>query len=72
MVKKNGKNLMVSLYEWVHERFPRSVDCRPIRAREALEEAGFGIEDVTGMSMFGLPVEIILARAGPPPASPML
>jgi ubiquinone/menaquinone biosynthesis C-methylase UbiE len=62
MAKKDENNLMTTLYEWVHEKIPRTVDCRPIHAQEALKEAGFEIVDVTGMSMFGLPVEIILAR----------
>jgi demethylmenaquinone methyltransferase/2-methoxy-6-polyprenyl-1,4-benzoquinol methylase len=62
MVKNEKNTLMVSIYEWFHERMPTTVDCRPIRAQRALEEAGFAIEKVTGRSMFGLPVEIILAR----------
>ena len=62
MVKNEKNTLMVSIYEWFHERMPTTVDCRPIRAQGALVEAGFAIEKVTGMSMFGLPVEIILAR----------
>lgn len=64
MVKKDRDSLAVRLYEWAHEKMPKFVDCRPIRAQEALEEAGFRLEDVTGRSMFGLPVEIILARKG--------
>ena len=62
MVKNEKNSLIVSIYEWFHERMPTTVDCRPIRAQRALEEAGFAIEKVTGRSMFGLPVEIILAR----------
>ena len=62
MVKKEKDNLAVRLYEWAHEKMPQYIDCRPIRARGALEDAGFEIEKVTGRSMFGLPVEIILTR----------
>ena len=53
---------MVKLYEWAHEKFPRWVDCRPIDAQKALEEAGFTIKNVIQQSMYGLPVEIILAE----------
>jgi demethylmenaquinone methyltransferase/2-methoxy-6-polyprenyl-1,4-benzoquinol methylase len=62
MAKRKESNLMVRLYEWAHEKFPRYADCRPIYAQDALEETGFDIECVTEMSMFGLPVDIILAR----------
>jgi len=62
MAKIKESNLMVRLYEWAHEKFPQYADCRPIYAQKALEETGFDIECVTEMSMYGLPVEIILAR----------
>jgi demethylmenaquinone methyltransferase/2-methoxy-6-polyprenyl-1,4-benzoquinol methylase len=62
MAKRKESNLMVRLYEWAHEKFPQYADCRPIYAQKALEETGFDIECVTEMSMYGLPVEIILAR----------
>jgi ubiquinone/menaquinone biosynthesis C-methylase UbiE len=62
MAKRKESNLMVTLYEWVHEKYPRYVDCRPIYAQKALVENGFDIESVTEMSLFGLPVDIILAR----------
>ena len=59
LIKTPGK--AVSIYEWFHEKMPTAVDCRPIYAQADLTDAGFTIQDVTALSMWGLPVEIILA-----------
>jgi ubiquinone/menaquinone biosynthesis C-methylase UbiE len=74
VLKKGGRICVVSLskedpprlpdrlYEWSHKRFPVLIDCRPIHVRGSLQEAGFKIEDATSGNMWGLPVEIVLAR----------
>lgn len=61
LVKLDHRDFMVSVYEWFHDRMPVVVDCRPIFAQEALRQAGFKLQEVTQCSMWGLPVEVILA-----------
>ena len=61
MSKKGRSGLMVRLYEWTQFNFTKFVDCRPIYLADAIKEAGFKVVSVIEMSMFGLPVDIVLA-----------
>lgn len=56
------KKLAVSLYEWFHMRLPDYVDCRPIYVRDIMVGAGFRIADAIELIMWGLPVDVIMAR----------
>ena len=62
MTKTNPPGMAVRMYEWFHESMPNYADCRPIFARQAIEQAGFKIQDVSLSSMWGLPVEIVLGK----------
>ena len=62
MTKTDPPGKAVRVYEWFHDNFPDYADCRPIFAQPVLEQSGFAIEDANLSSMWGLPVEIILAR----------
>jgi ubiquinone/menaquinone biosynthesis C-methylase UbiE len=62
MSKKGKANVMIKLYEWLHKKFPKYVDCRPIFVQKTLEDTDFQILDITEMSMWGLPIEIIAAK----------
>jgi ubiquinone/menaquinone biosynthesis C-methylase UbiE len=59
--KKGKPGVMLRLYEWAHEQFPKYVDCRPIFVQKALEGAGFQVIEATEQSIWGLPVEIVVA-----------
>jgi len=61
MSKEEKQGPIVKLYEWLHERFPNYIDCRPIFVRQSLESAHFKIINAIMMSFWGLDVEIILA-----------
>jgi demethylmenaquinone methyltransferase/2-methoxy-6-polyprenyl-1,4-benzoquinol methylase len=52
----------VRIYEWFHLRFPTTVDCRPIYARRSVEEAGFRVAEAKELVMWGLPVDVIVAK----------
>lgn len=62
MSKKGKANVMTRLYEWIHGKLPKYVDCRPIFVQESLEDVGFQIVDITKMSMARLPIEIVVAK----------
>ena len=62
MSMKSKRGVAVKLYDWAHDRFTKYVDCRPIYLRDALEDAGFQVHSLAEMSMFGLPVDVVLAR----------
>jgi ubiquinone/menaquinone biosynthesis C-methylase UbiE len=64
-LSKAGRNTpMLRLYEWAHRKFPAAVDCRPIYTRRELERAGLQVVENVPKRMWGLPVEICLARKG--------
>ena len=65
LTKQGRGSLSVRLYEWVHTKMPRYVDCRPIHVTRLLEDAGFEIVDAERRSMWTLPVPIALARPLP-------
>jgi len=62
MTKTNPPPVAVRIYEWFHEHMPDYADCRPIFARQALEQSGFTIQDASVSSMWGMPVEIVLGK----------
>lgn len=60
--RKGNPNVMTRLYEWAHRRLPRYVDCRPILVQESVQDAGFHTLQAERLSLFGLPVELVVAE----------
>ena len=62
MLKTEHPGWIERLYEWFHAHIPNYVDCRPIDAHWMIQEAGFSIEKRQVRNMWGLPLEIVIAR----------
>ena len=62
MIKTSQPAFPERIYEWFHARMPVTVDCRPILAQAMLGEVGFTITEVISEKMWGLPIEVILAK----------
>jgi demethylmenaquinone methyltransferase/2-methoxy-6-polyprenyl-1,4-benzoquinol methylase len=60
MAKGEPPGIMERLYEWFHRKWPRYADCRPIYVTQSMKAAGFQIRETAQMSMWRLPVEVVL------------
>jgi len=58
-----GSSAVNNLYALAHARWPRVLDCRPIRPREWLVACGWSILTHRPMSLWGLGVEIVVCRS---------
>lgn len=58
--KGTSKTIIRQAYEWLHEKFPTVLDCRPIPVDAFLKDNGFQIQEVEHTTMWGLPVSINL------------
>ena len=45
MSKENGDSLFLKLYEWMHDKWPKYVDCRPIYVERSLIDVGYQIKN---------------------------
>jgi demethylmenaquinone methyltransferase/2-methoxy-6-polyprenyl-1,4-benzoquinol methylase len=61
--RAGGLGLPLRIYEWGHDRMPNLLDCRPIYLAQSIGEAGFDLSYSELDGMWGLPVEIVVARA---------
>ena len=61
MSKACEGNVVVKVYERFHRWLPKLIDCRPIYLQHAVEAAGLRCEVQHTRSMWGIPVEIVMA-----------
>ena len=61
LAKRRKDNLMTRLYERAHKRWPGIIDCTPIRLSEEIMKARFDPKAVLSTSMWGLPVDVVVA-----------
>ncbi|MEJ2411888.1 MAG: methyltransferase domain-containing protein [Anaerolineales bacterium] len=61
LFKENPLPLMGRLYETLHNRYPRLLDCRPIPLKTLLEDNRFEVKRSRSEKMWGLPIIITLA-----------
>jgi len=61
MSKENGQSTLLRLYEWVHKKWPKYVDCRPIYLEQSLRDAGYEVRSKEKVKLFVLPGEIVIA-----------
>ena len=59
--KENGESIFLRLYEWIHKKWPKYVDCRPIYVEQSLIDAGYQIQSRERVKLFRLPGEIVVA-----------
>jgi len=62
MSKENGNSRFIRLYEWLHRKWPKYFDCRPIYVEKALNEAKYKVKEGKKVKILGLlPIEIVIA-----------
>ncbi len=62
LYKPEKPTVMIHLYEFLHRLFPVWIDCHPVNLIRTLEEKHFCIQFSVIQKMWGLPVNIVLAR----------
>lgn len=61
MSKEDGEPTLLRLYEWIHKKWPKYVDCRPIYVEQSLGDSGYEIKSKERVKLLGLPGEIVVA-----------
>lgn len=65
MSKENRYSVVQKMYEWLNQKFPHCVDCKPIYVEQWLKNAHFRIIEKEKMNLFGLSLEIVIGEKEP-------
>jgi len=60
MSREGEASPLLKLYEWLHQKLPQYVDCRPIFVEQSMKDVDFGIQSSERVSLMGLPGEIVI------------
>ncbi len=63
LAREEPLSTMVRVYEWLHQRLPRLIDCRPIYVEQVVAAAGFRIAHSEREGLWGLPARIVVGIA---------
>lgn len=58
--REDGTPRMLRVYEWLHQRLPQLVDCRPIYVEQVLLDSGFKLTHSEEEKLWGLPAKIVV------------
>jgi demethylmenaquinone methyltransferase/2-methoxy-6-polyprenyl-1,4-benzoquinol methylase len=61
LLKTDPPGTTLRLYEWLHDKLPAYMYCRPIVAKGMVQAAGFKVDKQQIRSMWGLLVELVVA-----------
>ena len=59
--RAKGNSIALRIYEWIHRKWPKYVDCRPIYLEQFLRKAGYTIQSKDIDNLLVLPLEIVVA-----------
>ena len=59
--RSKGNSIPLRIYEWIHRKCPKYVDCRPIYLEHLLRGASYTIQRKEMDNLFVLPLEIVVA-----------
>jgi len=59
--RTKGNSIALRIYEWIHRKWPKYVDCRPIYLEQFFRKAGYTIQSKEMDNLLVLPLEIVVA-----------
>jgi len=59
--RTKGNSVALRIYEWIHRKWPKYVDCRPIYLEQFLRKASYTIQSKDIDKLLVLPLEIVVA-----------